>query len=50
MIEAIGAANPQRAVSRFPPLWWDVTGRLLPVLAIIEKLEWAERRLDVPAR
>jgi 15-cis-phytoene synthase len=50
MIEAIGAESPQRALPRFPPLWWDVRGRVAPVLSIIEKLEWAERRLDLPVR
>ncbi|MCU0818413.1 MAG: phytoene/squalene synthase family protein [Beijerinckiaceae bacterium] len=50
MIDAISAASPHRAIPRFPPLWWDMKGRVLPVLSIIEKLEWAERRLDLPAR
>lgn len=50
MIEAIHAEYPQRAHPRFPPLWWDLGGHLLPVLSIFEKLEWAERRLDAPAR
>lgn len=50
MIDAIGAASPQRALPHFPPLWWDVSGHVLPVLSIIERLEWAERRLDVPSR
>lgn len=50
IIDAIGAASPQRARPRFPPLWWDMRGRVLPVLSIIERLEWAERRLNVPAR
>jgi len=50
MIDAIMAASPQHAAPRFPPFWWDVSGRVLPVLSIIEKLEWAERRLDVPSR
>jgi phytoene synthase len=50
MIEAINAAGHQGGVSRVPPPWWDLPGRLMPVLSIIEKLEWADRRLDLPAR
>jgi 15-cis-phytoene synthase len=50
MIDAVEAVNGLRAGLRPPPPWWDLAGRLVPVLSIVERLEWTDRRIGNPTR